>query len=62
MSGYRIPITEIPKQLVGELPEDFILAEFEELKERYPIPNAFAAYKDYLEQQFAEKQETSVEE
>ena len=62
MSGYRIPITEIPKQLAGELPEDFILAEFEELKERYPIPNAFAAYKDYLEQQFADKQETSVEE
>ena len=26
-----------------------ILAEFEELKERYPIPNAFAAYKELLE-------------
>lgn len=49
MSGYRIPITEIPKQLSGEHPEDFILAEFEELKERYPIPNAFAAYKELLE-------------
>lgn len=55
MNGYRIPITEIPKQLIGELPEDFILADFEELKERYPIPNAFAAYKEYLKQRFEEQ-------
>ncbi len=62
MNGYRIPITEIPKQLAGEQPEDFILADVEELKERYPIPNAFAAYKELLEQWFCEKTEVSVEE
>ncbi len=54
MNGYRIPITEIPKRLAGEQPEEFILAEFEELKGRYPIPNAFAVYKEFLEQWFGE--------
>lgn len=54
MNGYRIPITEIPKRLAGEHPEEFILAEFEELKGRYPIPNAFAVYKEYLERLFGE--------
>ena len=54
MNGYRIPITEIPKRLAGEQPDEFILAEFEELKERYPIPNAFAAYKEFLDRWFEE--------
>ena len=52
MNGYQIPITKIPSSLSGNCPEDFILAEFEELRERYPIPNAFAAYKDFLKNQF----------
>ncbi|MBR5267282.1 MAG: A/G-specific adenine glycosylase [Lachnospiraceae bacterium] len=52
MNGYRIPITKIPSRLSGDRPEDFILAEFEELKDRYPIPNAFAAYKEFLIKRF----------
>ena len=52
MNGYLIPITKIPEKLSGEKPEDFILADFEELKERYPIPNAFASYKEFLDEKF----------
>ncbi len=48
MNGFLVPITEIPAGLSGEKPEDFILAEIEELKERYSIPNAFSVYKEYL--------------
>ncbi len=55
MNGYLVPITEIPEKLAGENPEDFILADFEELKERYPIPNAFAVYKEFLNWWFEEK-------
>jgi len=61
MTGYRIPITEIPPKLAGEHSEDFILAEFKELKEKYPIPNAFAAYKEFLKQWFEDHAESAIE-
>lgn len=64
MSGYFISANEIPERLCGENEEPVILAEFEELKEKYPIPNAFMAYKKYLDERYGgmafEKNDISV--
>ena len=54
MSGYLIEVTETPHALETEGSSPMIFATWEELKEKYPIPSAFEAYKKYL-MQFYEK-------
>ncbi len=48
MCGYLIELSRLP----GRLPEDVFFAEWEELKDRYPIPNAFSVYRKFLEERF----------
>lgn len=48
MCGYLIELSEIP----GKLPKDVFFAEWDELKNRYPIPNAFSAYRKFLEERY----------
>lgn len=50
MSGYFVSGVQMPDTLAGESTDDLIFTEYEELKEKYPIPSAFMAYKKYLDQ------------
>lgn len=54
MSGYRMDVNEIPEVLDQGAASPMIFVTWQELKEKYPIPSAFEAYKKYL-MQFYEK-------
>lgn len=51
MAGYFISLSGPPADLQKAGIEDVIFVEKEELKNRYPIPSAFAAFKKFLEEQ-----------
>jgi len=48
MSGYFLSLKEPP--------EEVLFARWEEIKEKYPVPSAFAAYKEYLDQRYDGKE------
>lgn len=48
MSGYFLSLKELPE-------EPAVFAGWEEIKEKYPVPSAFAAYKKYLDQRYGGK-------
>lgn len=71
MNGYLILADKLAEEdmdgLLARFGQDdtpVLFVNFEELKETYPIPNAFMAYKKYLEQQYGgdalEKHDISV--
>lgn len=45
MSGYFLTLEAMPQEAA-------VFAEWEEVKEKYPIPSAFAVYKKYLDQRY----------
>lgn len=64
MSGYFLSADRIPEILSGGTGGPVIYAGIEELREKYPIPGAFAAYKKYLDERYGgmtfEKNDISV--
>ena len=52
MEGYFISVRQMEDSLNQLLDETVIFAGWDELKETYAIPSAFAAYKNYLEKYF----------
>lgn len=59
MNGYLISADRLSEEELRSLLERFgqngapvLFADFRELRETYPIPNAFMVYKKYLEQQY----------
>lgn len=53
MSGYLVSADEIPEELQNE--EPILFVTYEELREKYPIPAAFIAYKRFLDDFYREK-------
>lgn len=47
MGGFFL--TGIDSGLLEAFPKDWIFVQWEEIKERYPVPNAFSVYKSFLE-------------
>ena len=57
MSGYRVAVDAVPEHLNQTGEEPMIFVTWEELKETYPIPSAFEAYKKYLDHFYGENHE-----
>lgn len=55
MDGYFISVHQLPDSLKQLLNESVLFVRWDELKEAYAIPSAFAAYKNYLEKYFLNK-------
>lgn len=51
MAGYYISLSGLPDTWQAEEMEGMIFVEREALKNRYPIPSAFSAFKKYLDEQ-----------
>lgn len=51
MAGYYISLSGLPDTWQAEEMDGIIFVEREALKNRYPIPSAFAAYRKYLDEQ-----------
>jgi adenine-specific DNA glycosylase len=49
MEGYLVEIHSVPEALNPEEKEPMLFVTREELKETYPIPSAFEAYKKFLD-------------
>lgn len=56
MGGYFISLREIPETLPGEENGPVLFLTWEEIQKAYPVPNAFAAYKKYLDQRYGGKE------
>lgn len=54
MNGYFLSVAELPEIFKNDFDSPVIFAEYEELKEKYPIPSAFLAYKKFLDQRYEE--------
>ncbi|MBQ7796601.1 MAG: A/G-specific adenine glycosylase [Lachnospiraceae bacterium] len=54
MGGYLVSVSEVPKALENEGGEPMIFVTWEELREKYPIPAAFIAYKNFLDKLYEE--------
>ena len=52
MGGYLIPVNSVPESLNPEGKEPMLFVTLEDLKETYPIPSAFEAYKKFLVQYY----------
>lgn len=52
MSGFFVSIENPEEAWKQDGNDGLIFAEWEEIREKYPIPNAFAAYKKYLDQRY----------
>ena len=57
MGGYFISLKEMPETLPGEENGPALFLTWEEIKKEYPVPNAFAAYKKYLDQRYGGEEE-----
>lgn len=51
MTGYFISLSGLPADFPEAGIDDVVFVEWEELKNKYPIPSAFAAFKKFLEEQ-----------
>ena len=49
MEGYLVEVNSVPESLNPEEKEPMLFVSREELKETYPIPSAFEAYKKFLD-------------
>ena len=50
MKGYMIRVDELASKPGKGMPEDWLYIEPWEIREKYPIPSAFGAYKKYLQE------------
>ncbi len=50
MKAYMIRVDEIEDNIKKDAQNDFFFVAPEEIKERYPLPSAFAPYRKYIEQ------------
>ena len=57
MGGYFISLKEMPETLPGEENGPALFLTWEEIRKEYPVPNAFAAYKKYLDQRYGGEEE-----
>lgn len=57
MGGYFISLKEMPEKLPGEENGPALFLTWEEIRKEYPVPNAFAAYKKYLDQKYGGEEE-----
>ena len=57
MGGYFISLKEMPETLPGEKNGPALFLTWEEIRKEYPVPNAFAAYKKYLDQRYGGEEE-----
>ena len=57
MGGYFISLKEMPETLPGEENGPVLFLTWEEIRKEYPVPNAFAAYKKYLDQRYGGEEE-----
>lgn len=57
MGGYFISLKEMPESLPGEESGPVFFLTWEEIRKEYPVPNAFAVYKKYLDQRYGGEEE-----
>ena len=57
MGGYFISLKEMPETLPGEESGPALFLTWEEIRKEYPVPNAFAVYKKYLDQRYGGEEE-----
>ncbi len=57
MDGYLVKVNQVPEHLNTEGDEPLMFVTWDELKETYPIPSAFDAYKKFLDHFYQEKHE-----
>ena len=57
MGGYFISLKEMPETLPGEESGPALFLPWEEIRKEYPVPNAFAVYKKYLDQRYGGEEE-----
>ena len=57
MGGYFISLKEMPETLPGEESGPALFLTWEEIRNEYPVPNAFAVYKKYLDQRYGGEEE-----
>ncbi len=50
MKGYMVRVDELASKPGKGMPEDWLYIEPWEIREKYPIPSAFGAYKKYLQE------------
>lgn len=50
MKGYMVRVDELASKPGEGMPEDWLYIEPWEIREKYPIPSAFGAYKKYLQE------------
>ena len=57
MGGYFVSLKEMPESLPGEESGPALFLTWEEIRKEYPVPNAFAVYKKYLDQRYGGDEE-----
>ena len=57
MGGYFVSLKEMPESLPGEESGPALFLTWEEIRKEYPVPNAFAVYKKYLDQRYGGEEE-----
>ena len=57
MGGYFVSLKEMPEALPGEESGPARFLTWEEIRKEYPVPNAFAVYKKYLDQRYGGEEE-----
>lgn len=57
MGGYFISLKEMPESLPGEESGPVFFLTWDEIRKEYPVPNAFAVYKKYLDQRYGGEEE-----